>query len=313
MLKFSLRRIATGVALLFTVCTITYFLLYLGSGTIARAIMGATATKTDIARFNHSHGLDRSFVESYAGWLSHAVRGDLGQPWTFPQPVTTLLLSRMSVTLTLVVLSLLISATLALILGVTAAVKGGWIDRAVQMLALSGIAIPNFLAAFALVALFAVQRPWFNAVGWVAPSEDFGGFLKSAVLPISAIAFGGIVSLAQQIRGAVLDTLQNDYVRTLRACGLSYRRVVLRHVLRNAAAPALSIVGLQFIGMLGGIVIIEQLFAIPGLGQFSVQATQIRDIPAVMGLVTMMAGVVLIVNLVIDLLSAALNPKVRLS
>ncbi len=313
MLKFALRRLGTGVVLLLTVCTLAYFLLFLGAGTIARAILGITATKADLARFNAEHGLDKSFIESYWGWLSHAVRGDFGAPWTYAQPVTEIIGLRLGTTLTLVVASLSIAAFFALILGVAAAIKGGWIDRIVQFLGLAGFAIPNFLVAFALVVLFAVQRPWFNAVGWVPPSQDFGEFLKSATLPVAAIAFGGLASLTQQIRGAVKDALQNDYVRTLRTRGLSYNRVVFKHVLRNAAGPALSILGLQFVGMLGGIVIIEQIFAIPGMGSLSVQATSQKDIPAVMGLVTTMALIVIVVNLVIDLLSAALNPKVRLS
>lgn len=313
MLKFALRRLGTGIVLLFTVCTLAYFMLYLGSGTIARAILGITATKADLARFNSEHGLDKSFLESYSGWLGHAVRGDFGAPWTYAEPVSTIIGNRLGVTLILVAASLAIASVFALILGVAAAIRGGWIDRVVQFLGLAGFAIPNFLVAFALVVLFAVQRPWFNAVGWVPPSQDMGEFLKSATLPIAAIAFGGLASLTQQIRGAVKDALQNDYVRTLRTRGLSYNRVVFKHVLRNAAGPALSILGLQFVGMLGGIVIIEQIFAIPGMGSLSVQATSQKDIPAVMGIVTTMALIVIVVNLVIDLLSAALNPKVRLA
>ena len=313
MLKFALRRLGTGVVLLFAVCTITYFLLFLGAGTIARSILGVTATKADIARFNHAHGLDASFLQSYWSWLSHALHGDLGMPWSFPQAVTTMVRMRLGTTLTLVIASLVIASIFALILGVAAALRGGWVDRFVQFLGLTGFAIPNFLIAFALVVFFAVQHPIFNAIGWTPPGLGFHEFLKSAVLPISAIAFTGLASLTQQIRGAVKDALQNDYVRTLRTRGLSYNRVVFKHVLRNAAGPALSVLGLQFVGMLGGIVVIEQIFAIPGLGQFSVQATTAKDIPAVMGIVTTMALIVIVVNLVIDLLSAALNPKVRLT
>ncbi len=313
MLRFALRRLGTGVILLFTVCTLAYFLLFLGSGTIARSILGITATKTDITRFNHQHALDVPFLQSYWKWFSHAIRGDFGMPWSFSQPVMDIVRIRLGVTLTLVVASLVIAAVLALVLGVAAAIKGGWIDRFVQFLGLAGFAVPNFLVAFALVVVFAVQRPWLNAVGWTPPTQNFHDFLKSAVLPIAAIAFGGLASLTQQIRGAVKDALQNDYVRTLRTRGLSYNRVVFKHVLRNAAGPALSILGLQFVGMLGGIVIIEQIFAIPGMGSFSVTATSQKDIPAVMGIVATMAVIVITVNLVIDLLSAALNPKVRLS
>ena len=313
MLRFTLRRFLTGVALLFTICTLAYFLLYVDSDTIAAGILGASATKADIIRFNEMHGLNENVFISYWNWLTHALAGDFGAAWTFTDPVTTMINQRLSVTFTLVVISLVIVAILSLTLGVLAAVYGGWVDRLVQVLGLIGFAVPNFLVAFALVAQFAVLNPYFNAVGWTPISADFNGFLKSATLPIAAIAFTGLASLTQQIRGAVKDTLQNDYVRTLRTSGLSFRRVILKHVLRNSAGPALSVLGLQFVGMLGGIVIIEQIFSIPGLGSFSVQATGLKDIPAVMGVVTTMALIVITVNFVIDLLSAALNPKVRLA
>ena len=312
MLKFTIKRLGVGIFLLLVVCTLAYFLLYLGSSTIAYAILGENATKADVLRFNEVHGLGKNFFESYGGWLSHALRGDFGMAWNFADPVSTLIKSRLGVTLTLVTSSLVIAGFLSLLLGVLAAIKGGWIDRSVQVLGLVGFAIPNFLVAFALVVQFAVLNHYFNAVGWTPPGQNFHEFLKSAVLPISAIAVTAIASLSQQIRGAVKDTLQNDFVRTLKTTGLSDRRIVFKHVMRNAAGPALSVLGLQFVGMLGGIVIIEQVFAIPGLGSFSVQSTAAKDIPSVMGVVTVMALIVIFVNLVIDLLSAALNPKVRL-
>lgn len=313
MLKFTMRRLATGVLLLFAVCTIAYFLLYLGSGNIAAGILGMNATKADLLRFNVEHGLDKNFFESYAMWLSHAIVGDFGAAWTFSDPITTLIKDRLGVTLTLVVISLTIVAIVSLALGVLGAVRGGWADRFVQFLGLAGFAFPNFLIAFGLVVQFAVVWHWFNAVGWTPPTLDFGEFIKSATLPIAAISFSGLASLTQQIRGAVKDTLQNDYVRSLRTSGLSFKRVIFKHVLRNAAGPAMSVLGLQFVGMLGGIVIIEQIFAIPGLGSLSVQATAMKDIPAVMAVVTTMALIVILVNFVIDLISASLNPKVRLS
>jgi peptide/nickel transport system permease protein len=313
MLKFTLRRLGTGALLLLTVCTFAYFMLYLGKDSIAYGILGENAKPADITHFNQVHGLDKSFFESYANWLVNAIRGDFGQAWTFPDPPAALIGQRLSVTLIIVVASLIIVATVSLALGVLGAVRGGWADRLVQFLGLLGFALPNFLIAFALVIQFAVSLKWFNAVGWVPPQMDFEQFLRSATLPIAAISISGLASLTQQIRGAVKDTLQHDYVRSLRTSGLSYRRVIFKHVLRNAAGPALSVLGLQFVGMLGGIVIIEQIFAIPGLGSLSVSATAARDIPVVMAVVTTMAIMVILVNFVIDLLSAALNPKVRLS
>lgn len=313
MLKFTLRRFATGALLLFTVCTFAYFMLYLGKDSIAYGLLGETATKKDIAHFNEVHGLDKNFFESYGSWLANAFKGNFGESWAFPDPPTTLIGQRLSVTLILVVVSLAIVAIVSLILGVLGAVRGGWADRIVQLLGLVGFAFPNFLIAFGLVIQFAVVMKLFNAVGWSPPEKDFGEFLKSATLPIAAISISGLASLTQQVRGAVKDTLQNDYVRSLRTSGLSFKRVIFKHVLRNAAGPALSVLGLQFVGMLGGIVIIEQIFAIPGLGSLSVSATAARDIPVVMGVVATMAIMVIVVNFVIDLLSAALNPKVRLS
>lgn len=313
MSSFIARRLTTGVLLLLTVCTIAFYLLHLGSESVAHSILGAEATKADIARFNVSHGLDQPFVQQYWNWITHAVRGDFGEPWTFTQSVTEAITSRMGVTLIIATSALTLSAIVSILLGVTAALRGGWVDRLVQVLGLVGFAIPNFLLAFLLVAIFAVKYRVFNAVGWVPPGQDLGEFFRSAALPIFALSFAGIASVSQQIRGAVKDTLQLDFIRTLRTGGLSYKRVVFKHALRNAAGPALSILGLQFVGLLGGAVIIEQIFAIPGLGQFSVSATGAKDLPSVMGIVTMTAVIVISVNLLIDLLSAALNPKVRLS
>lgn len=313
MLKFTLRRLATGALLLFTVCTFAYFMLYLGKDSIAYGLLGETATKKDIAHFNLVHGLDKNFFESYGLWLANAFKGNFGESWAFPDPPAILIGQRMGVTLILVAVSLSIVAVVSLILGVLGAVRGGWADRIVQILGLVGFALPNFLIAFGLVIQFAIVMKLFNAVGWTPPEKDFGEFLKSATLPIAAISISGLASLTQQIRGAVKDTLQNDYVRSLRTSGLSFKRVIFKHVLRNAAGPALSVLGLQFVGMLGGIVIIEQIFAIPGLGSLSVSATAARDIPVVMAVVATMAIMVILVNFVIDLLSAALNPKVRLS
>lgn len=313
MLNYIARRLAMGLVLLFAVCTISFFLLSIGSEDIARGILGAKATPADIARWNQDHGLDASVVNRYWTWLTHAVQGDLGQPWTLSQSVTEVLRARLGVTLTIVSIALVLSAVLSIVLGVSAAIFGGWIDRVVLLLGLIGFAVPSFLIAFGLVLVFSVQHPVFAATGWVPPLEDFPGFVKSATLPVIALTVGGIAGATAQIRGSMIDILQQDFVRSLRACGLDFKRVVFKHVLRNAAAPALSILGLQFVGMLGGAVVIEQIFAIPGLGPYGVQTVLPHDIPAVMGLVAVTAVIVVVVNLVVDIASASLNPKVRLS
>jgi peptide/nickel transport system permease protein len=313
MLRFALKRIGAGLLLLFAVSFVAYFLLHLGSGNVARNILGVNATQETVAEMNTMLGLDRPFIEQYLSWLFNAVQLNLGESWSFPETVTDSVFGRLHVTLTIVGITTLLSAIVAIIIGVVAAVRGGWIDRVVQFLGLVGFAIPGFLIAFFLVQVFALQFPIFNAIGYTELGDDPVEWLKSIVLPISALAIGGIAGVAQQVRGAVKDALEMDYVRTLRARGLSFNRVVYKHVLRNAGGPALSILGVQFVGMMGGAVVIEQIFAIPGLGPFAVQATRSTDIPAIMGLVITTAVIVVIVNLIIDLLSAALNPKVRLS
>lgn len=313
MLRFILKRLLNGVIMLFAVSFLAYFMMSLGAGNVARLILGLQASAEDVAALNEQLGLNRPFIEQYGTWLVNALQLNLGQSWSMPETVNEVLFPRLSITLTIVSLTTVVAAVVAIVLGTVAALKGGWIDRVVQFIGLVGFAIPGFLVAFFLVTLFAIQIPIFNAVGYTEFSEDPTEWAKSVILPVAALALSGIASAAQQVRGSVKDALNMDYVRTLRARGLSFNRVVFKHVLRNAGGPALSIIGVQFVGMLGGAVLIEQIFAIPGLGPYAVASTATSDIPAIMGLVVATALIVIVVNLLIDLLSAALNPKVRLS
>jgi peptide/nickel transport system permease protein len=313
MLTFILKRIGSGIIMLFAVTFVAYFLLHLGSGDVARAILGVNATQEQVAQLNEQLGINRPFIVQYGEWLGRLVHFDLGESWSFPDTVTEEVTNRLHVTLTIVTLTTLVSAIFSTVLGLLAAVYGGWIDRFVQFIGLVGFAIPGFLVAFLLVYEFAIQNKIFNAVGWIEFTDDPAGWAKSITLPIIALSLGAIAGTAQQVRGSVKDALNMDYVRTLRARGLSFGRVVYKHILRNAGGPALTTLGMQFVGMMGGAVIVEAIFAIPGLGPFATMATKASDIPATMGLVVVTAIIVIVVNLVIDLLTAALNPKVRLS
>lgn len=313
MLVFTVRRIVNGLVMLVAVSLLAFFLLRIGAGNVARLILGLEATPDQIAELNSQLGLDRPLIEQFGNWLINAVRFDFGDSWSMPETVNEVLFPRLGVTLTIVALTTLVAAIVAVILGTLAAIHGGAIDRVVQFVGLVGFSVPGFLVAFFLVTLFSIQLPIFNAVGYVDFSESPSEWAKSVTLPVAALSLSAIASVAQQVRGSVTDAINMDYVRTLRARGLSFNRVVYKHVLRNAGGPALSILGVQFVGMLGGAILIEQIFAIPGLGPYAVGATSMSDIPAVMGLVVVTALVVIVVNLIIDLLSAALNPKVRLS
>jgi peptide/nickel transport system permease protein len=312
-LTFVIRRIVSGVILLFVITTVAYVLLYAGSGNIARHILGQSATKAGVAEKAHQLGLDQPLINQYLGWLAGAVHGDFGASWFSGEPVAQAITSRLAVTLSIVIGATLVSAVIAVILGVLAATRGGWIDRVVQVVTVLGFAVPGFLVALALVVWLAINLKLFAPTGYVDITTSFLGWLQSVTLPIAALAIGGVAGVAAQIRGSVTDALRQDYVRTLRSRGLSPRRVIYKHVLRNAGGPALAVLAVQFVGLLGGAVIVEQIFAIPGIGNISVTATTQGDIPLVMGLVLATATLVVIVNLLIDLLQGFLNPKVRLS
>ena len=236
-----------------------------------------------------------------------------GTSWFTSQPVSDAILSRLSVTLSLVFGATLLIAVVSVVLGVLAATRGGIVDTIVQVLSLIGTAIPGFLIALGLVLVFAINLGWFKPTGYVQFADSPAGWLGSITLPVIALSLGGIAGVTQQIRGSMLDSLRQDYVRTLRSRGISPRSVILKHVLRNAAGPALAVLGVHFVGLLGGAVIIEQMFAIPGMGQVAVTATSQGDIPLVMGLVLATAVLVVLLNLVVDLAQGWLNPKVRLS
>ena len=204
-------------------------------------------------------------------------------------------------------------AILATVLGMAAAVKRGWIDRAVQTAAIVGDAIPGFVLAIILVTLFAIQLKLFPATSSIAPDADSSAWAASLTLPVIALVINGVTGGAQQVRSAVIKQLERDYVRTLRSRGISEREILFKHVLRSAAPTGLTVLSLQFIGMLGGVVIIEQIFALPGMGSLAVLSTTMGDIPLVMGVVLYTVIIVIIVNLLVDLINGWLNPKVRVS
>ena len=313
MLGFILRRLVSGVVLIFVISVIAYSLLYLGGGDIARRILGQSATTETVAKKAAELGLDRPLPVQYFDWITSAFQGDLGRSWFTGQLVSSGVTGRLAVTLSIVLGATIIAAIVSVILGVLAARRGGWIDNVVQFISVIGFAIPSFLIALVLVITFAINLRLFKATGYIPITTSFSGWVASVTLPIIALAIGAIATVSQQVRGSVVDAMSKDYVRTLRSRGLGTNRVIYKHVLRNAGGPALAVLAVQFIGLLGGAVIIEQIFALPGIGQLAVQATTSGDIPIVMGVVIATAIIVVVVNLLIDLAQAALNPKVRLS
>ncbi|WGD37324.1 ABC transporter permease [Lysinibacter sp. HNR] len=313
MIAFILKRLGAGVILLVVISFITFCLVHLGGANIARNVLGPEADAQQVAAKATELGLDQPLLTQYIEWVSGVLRGNLGTSWFSPESVSSALLSRASVTLSLVTISIVIVATFSVAFGVIAAVRRGWVDRVVQIVSVVGAALPNFWIAMVLVVLFAVGLRILPATGYVTPAASVGGWLASLVLPVTALVIGGIAAAAQQTRGAVIDVLSQDYIRTLRSRGLSTRSVLLKHTLKNAAPPTLTILSLQFIGMIGGAVVIEKVFALPGLGLLAVNAALRSDVPIIMGVVMMLAVIVIVVNLLIDVAAGWANPKVRVS
>ncbi|HEY8754438.1 MAG TPA: ABC transporter permease [Arthrobacter sp.] len=313
MVTFILRKIAAGIVVLAAISFLTYFLLYFSSANIARNILGEFASQEQVQAKEIELGLDQPLLPRFFGWAAHAITGDLGTSWFTSEGVGQAILTRLPVTLTLMVVAILLIAIFATILGMAAAVKRGWIDRVVQTAAVVGDAIPGFVLAIILVTLFAIQLQLFPATSSIAPDAGSAAWVASLTLPVIALLINGVTGGAQQIRSAVIKQLEKDYVRTLRSRGISEREILFKHVLRSAAPAGLTVLSLQFIGMLGGVVIIEQIFALPGMGALAVQSTTTGDIPLVMGVVIYTVVIVVIVNLLVDLINGWLNPKVRVA
>ncbi|WP_106403252.1 ABC transporter permease [Actinocorallia populi] len=313
MITFLLRRLAAGVVLVFVIATATFFLTGLTGSDPAQRIAGTQAGAAQVAAKRHELGLDRPLVERYADWLGHAVRGDLGTSWFTNQPVSRVVGEALPVSLSLVLAAILLTAAVSIVLGVAAAVRGGWADRVLQVVSVVAFAVPNFLVGMILALVFAVQLGLFPAIGYVKPSVDPAGWLASITLPALALAIGAIATVAAQTRGSMIDVLRQDYIRTLRSRGLPARSVLLKHALRNAAPASLTVLSLQFIALIGGAVVIEQVFGLTGIGERATSAASQGDVPLVLGVVVVTVVLVVIVNLLADVLLGWLNPKVRMS
>lgn len=310
---FVIRRLGAGVVLVFVISSVAYALVFSSAGSnAARNILGESATAEQVAAKTAELGLDEPLWQQYLNWLSAALRGDFGRSWFTSEQITDMVANRVPVTLSMVIGAVLVTALVSALLGVTAAVRGGAVDRVLQFVSVVGYSLPNYWLALVLVLGLAIAWPLFPATGFVPLSDDPVQWARSLVLPVTALAVGGIASTAQQIRGAVIDVLDLDYVRTLRAHGVGDRSVLIKHVVRNAASPALTVLSLQFIGLLGGAVVIEKVFGIPGLGTLTINSAFQGDIPATMGVIVVMVIMVVVVNLVIDVAAGWINPKARL-
>jgi peptide/nickel transport system permease protein len=313
MVGFIARRLGASVVLLFVTALLTFVLLSIPNQDVGRQLLGINASQAAIDSKNAQLGLDRPILIRFFDWLAHAMQGDLGRSWFSSEQVTIAIGNRLPVTLSLVIGVTLVTAVVGYLLGVWAGVRRGRIDRFVQIFSVAGYALPGFLVTIVIVIVFAVQLRWFPAIGYIPITQSFTGWLSTITLPVIALSISAVAGIAQQVRSSVIEVVRSDYIRTLRTRGLPPRRILFRHVLRNASAPALTVLGMQFVGLLGGAVIVEQIFGLPGIGSMAIQYTTRGDIPIIMGLVMLSAIGVVIVNLLVDLGIGWLLPKARVS
>ena len=315
MWRYVLQRLLALIPVVFIVSIVTFAFIHLLPGDPVVALMGPEAGNASAERIEarrHELGLDRALVVQYVDWVGNAVRGDLGVSAVTNQKVSEALSDRFPVTLHLAVASLLVAVIIAVPAGITSAYRRNTpLDRVLTILALTGVAMPSFWLGILLILLFAVQFQWLPPSGFVSITTDPLECLRHLVLP--AIALGTVQSavIMRQVRSSLLEVLREDYVRTARAKGLNERKVIVGHALRNAMLPVVTVVGIQVSALLGGSVVVETVFAMPGLGRYAVDAIFIRDYPVVQAVVLVTALIVVLSSLMTDLSYALLDPRIR--
>jgi ABC-type dipeptide/oligopeptide/nickel transport system permease component len=305
-LRFLIRRFVLTVPVLFGVATLVFALIHLVPGDPAQAMLGDTAAPEDIEQLRERLGLDRPLLEQYGSYLHGLIRGDLGVSFRYGTPVTHEIATRMPNTALLAAAAVTVALLVALPLGILAAVyRGTGIDHVAMTLALAGIAMPNFWLGPLLAILFAVQLGWLPVSGIGTPQH--------LVLPATTLGFALAAILARMTRASLLEELRELYVVAARARGLSARRAILRHALRNSLIPVVTILGLQLGAVLTGAIITETIFAWPGIGRLLIQAIGFRDYPLVQGCILLIAVTYVAMNLVTDLAYGFLDPRIRYS
>ena len=313
MLAYAARRVLATIPVMAVVALFVFSLLYIAPGDPAAIIAGDQATPEQVAHIRAGLGLDRPFLIRFGEWAWQIAHGDLGRSIFTNLPVATMIQQRIEPTLSLMALTLVLSVVIAVPLGVLAAWKhGSLLDRLIMLGAVLGFSVPVFVVGYLLAYVFALRLGWLPVQGFVPISRGFWPFLRTLILP--SVALGGIyiALIARITRAAMLDVLSQDYVRTAKAKGLGQGAVLFVHALKNAAVPIVTVIGLGMALLIGGAVVTETVFAIPGLGRLTVDAILRRDYPVIQGVVLLFSFTYVLVNLVVDLLYTVFDPRIRL-
>jgi peptide/nickel transport system permease protein len=306
------RRLLAAIPVMTVVALFVFLLLRLTSGDPAAIIAGDNATSEQVAQIRTRLGLDRPIPQQFVLWLGQILRGDLGESFFFKKKISELILDRIEPTLALAACTIVLAVLLAVPLGTIAAYRHGtWIDRLVMGVSVLGFSIPVFVIGYALIYVFAVSLAWLPVQGYQRLADGFGGFIERLVLPSCTLAVIYVALIARITRTSVLEVLNADYVRTARAKGLTDAAVLLRHVLRNASVPIATVIGLGIALLIGGVVVTESVYSIPGLGRLVVDAVLARDYPTIQAIVLVFSAVYVVINLLVDLSYTVLDPRIR--
>ena len=312
MLAFIARRVLATIPVLFVVATIVFLLLRLTPGDPAAVIAGDSANPEQIAQIRASLGLEKPLLQQFGIWLSNISRGDFGESFFFKKRVTELIAQRLEPTLALATCTILLSVLIAVPLGVLAAWRhGSWVDRALMGFSTIGFSVPVFVLGYLLIYLFSLELGWLPVQGYRRLSEGFVPFIRHLILPSVALSAIYIALIARVTRAAVAETLTEDYVRTARAKGLPERQVLIRHALANAAIPIVTVIGIGIALLIGGVVVTESVFSIPGLGRLTVDAVLARDFPTIQAVIMLFSVAYVVINLLVDLSYLVLDPRIR--
>ena len=314
MARYLVERVLAAIPVMLLVATAVFLLLFLTPGDPAALILGPDARAEQVAELRARLGLDQPVYVQLGNWYVRLLRGDLGQSIFENRPVTEAIMSRAEPTLLLTTLATVVAVTLGLIMGLVAALRRGhWQDTGAMLLAIGGVSMPTFWLGLNLIFVFGVLLGWLPVAGYEPLSSGVWESLRYLILPSVTLGLFQAALLARLTRSMMLETLADDYVRTARAKGLAEHAVVMRHAFRNAAIPLLTVIGLIFAALMGGAVITEQVFNIPGVGRMLIQAVARRDYPVVQGVVMIVAGLYVLINLLVDLLYGYLDPRLRVS
>jgi peptide/nickel transport system permease protein len=312
MLNFLFRRLLSTIPVLLVVAVLVFLMLRLTPGDPAAVLAGDAANTEQIAQIRANLGLDRSVAEQFAIWAGHMLTGDLGQSYYYKMPVTTLIGQRLEPTLSLALITIVIAVVVSVPLGVLAAWRfGGALDRTLMGFSVLGFSVPVFVLAYVLIWIFSLKLGWLPVQGYKRLSEGVGPWLYQLLLPAITLSVIYIALIARVTRASVLDTLGEDYIRTARAKGLPEVKVLMRHALANAAVPIITVIGIGVALLIGGVVVTESVYAIPGLGRLTVDAVLARDFPTIQGVILLFSFFYVMINLLVDLSYVFFDPRIR--